>query len=124
MCSTALALELRTIDCLAGAAFIAFAFSAIALSLWGAGDARADPETYRRVYHMSVDDYVAERYRTAVLSTVALAIPVLMFVDRKRRRLWRTLVLVLAAVWAVAAVYGFWSWVESGFGVDPSRRTD
>ena len=108
-------MELRTIDYIVGVAFVIVALLAIALSLWGASDARADPETYSRVYHMSADEYVAERNRTAALSAVALAIPLLMFVDRKRRRLWRTLVLATAVVWVVAVAYNYWAWAESGF---------
>lgn len=108
-------MELRTIDYVAGVAFIIVALLAIALSLWGASDARADPETYSRVYHMSADEYVAERYRTAALSAVALVVPVLMFVDPKRRRLWRTLVLASAVVWVVAVAYSYWAWAQTGF---------
>jgi hypothetical protein len=109
-------LELRTIDYLAGVGFILVALFAIAISLYEVSSARSDPDTYERVYHPeTAEEYVARQYQDAALYSVALALPMLLFVDRKRRRLWRTLVLGVAAAWIVAVAYGFWSWAESGF---------
>ena len=108
-------MELRTIDYIAGAAFIVVALLAVAISLYEVGSARDDPETYERVYDLTAEEYVAEQYRTAVFAAVALVVPVLMFVDQKRRRVWRALVLVLAAAWIVAVAYGYWAWAQTGF---------
>jgi formate hydrogenlyase subunit 3/multisubunit Na+/H+ antiporter MnhD subunit len=107
--------ELRTIDKIAGAGFILIAVLAVLVSLYEVNSARADPDTYERVYHMTAEEYVAERYRTALLYAVALALPILMFVDRKRRRLWRALVLGSALCWVAAVAYGYLAWAQSGF---------
>jgi Na+-transporting methylmalonyl-CoA/oxaloacetate decarboxylase gamma subunit len=109
-------LELRTIDYIAGVGFILVALFVVAFSLYEVGSARSDPDTYERVYYpMTAEEYVADQYRAAALYAVALALPVLLFLDRKRRRVWRVLVLGVAAVWIVAVAYGYWAWAESGF---------
>lgn len=111
-------MELRIIDYIAGVAFIVVALSATALSLWEVQEARADPETYSQVYRMSADEYVAKRYRTAGLSAIALVLPVLLFADPKRRRVWRAVVLASCALWIAwiaTVIVRYWEWTQVGF---------
>lgn len=108
-------MELRIIDYIAGGGFILVAMFAVVLALTEVGSARSDPATYERVYHMTTAEYVAEQYRTTALYAVALVLPVLLFVDRKRRRVWRALVLGVAVIWIAVVAYGYWTWAASGF---------
>ena len=95
--------------------FVIVALLAAGVSLLDVGWARDDPETYSRVYHMSVEDLVAERYRTAALYAFSVVLPVLMFIDRERRRIWRPLTLSAAVLWVAYVAYGYWSWAQTGF---------
>ena len=108
-------LELRTIDYVVGVVFVLIALLGAGAALLDGDGARDDPETYSRVYHTSAGDLIAVRYRTAALHAVSVALPMLMFIDRKRRRIWRPLTLGVAALWVVYVAYGYWSWAQTGF---------
>ena len=108
-------MELRTIDYIVGVVFVLVAVLGAGVALLDVDGARDDPDTYSRVYDMSAEDLIAARYRTAALYAVSIALPLLMFMDRKRRHVWRPLTLGGAAVWVVVVAYGYWSWAASGF---------
>ena len=95
--------------------FVLVALLGAGVALLDVDGARDDPDTYSRVYHMSAEDLIASRYRTAALYAASVVLPLLMFMDRKRRSIWRPLTLGVAAVWVAAVAYGYWSWAESGF---------
>ena len=95
--------------------FVLVALLGAGVALLDVDGARDDPDTYSRVYDMSAEDLIASRYQTAALYAVSVALPLLLFVDRKRRRIWRPITLGAAAVWVVVVAYGYWSWAQTGF---------
>ena len=106
---------LRARDGIAAAVLGFAAAFALFAALYTAADAKADPETYDRVYRMGAEAHIARSYRDAMLAAVPLAIALLTFFDRLWRRLWRRLtfaVLLLGGPWAA---YGWWEWAATGF---------
>ncbi|HEX8385183.1 MAG TPA: hypothetical protein VF576_03310 [Rubricoccaceae bacterium] len=108
-------MELRTVDSVVAALLGTIALLATASLLVGAGAAGADPESYERVHHMSAEAYASRSYLMAGLFGAGLAVSVLTFVDRDRRRLWRALVYVGAVALVLRFGYGCWGWAASGF---------
>ena len=101
-------MKLRKADFVLSVCFTVIAALTASAALYEARSALAgSPYPYEQVFGLSAAEFATQQYWIAAACFVALAPIGFLFFDKKRRDLWRRVVIGVGSVWIVAVAYFF-----------------